>query len=409
VFPVEEDAWQECGGGALPGGWCCENGDVYYSTEHNCLALGGTVFPDEEDAWKYCESQVIPSGWCCVNGQVYPESQAMCTWSGGQYFSTQSEAEATCQATPGGMPDLVITEVSCDVGNQHAEYVLSNIGNQVAAGNHYITVIVSGDTFNTVHYLVTESLDPGETYRGVIKGIVPWLFACDMDITVCADYNDYVPENNLIEESNESNNCLQITCPPCEAADEGWCCRDGNVVSSSQSLCLGRIGGTFFSTQREALQYCGGEIPGDGWCCRSGTVFSTTQDACTSRGGSYFTTQELADGACPPYIRYFTVSPTSLAEGERYVTLSWEVMGADDVTLSGIWVAGPSQWENESGTAQVEAVGTWQHEYYVGGGCSGETHMMPGFTLTATNSAGTVTRTVSVLCIGTGPTGGSSL
>jgi hypothetical protein len=409
VFPVEEDAWQECDDGVQPSGWCCENGDVYYSTEHDCLAVGGTVFPVEEDAWQYCESQIIPSGWCCVNGQVHPESQAMCTWNGGHFFPTYSEAEAACQAPPSGMPDLVITEVRCDVGNQRIEYTLANLGNGFAAGGRYTNVaIYSGGEIFTIHHHVNESLNPGETYRGTINSVASASLACDTDITVCADHSDADDVDNLVVESNESNNCLQITCPPCVTVEEGWCCRDGNVVASTQGLCLGRIGGTYFSTQREAIQYCGGEIPGDGWCCRNGTVLAASQDQCTGRGGTHFTTQELADASCPPYIRYFTVSPTSLSTVECCVTLSWEVVGADDITLSGVALykeVGRLQQQDGplaqygvalSGTTSVEAVGTFQNVYGLATTSNpvGETD---SFTLTASNSAGTVTRTVSVL------------
>jgi len=79
----------------------------------------------------------------------------------------------------------------------------------------------------------------------------------------------------------------------------GWCCHEGEVFPSSGHECSA-TGGTFFSTEQEAEEYCQQEFPPEpgGWCCYDGQVFPTDEPACSSWGGMFFSTQEEAGEYC---------------------------------------------------------------------------------------------------------------
>lgn len=90
-----------------------------------------------------------------------------------------------------------------------------------------------------------------------------------------------------------------------------------------------------------------------------------------------------------PTITSFTVSPTSLPAGGGSVTLSWEVMGADSLSIDrGVGAVTPVTTGSRP-NVQVAANTT--------------------FTLTATNAAGSSTRTVSVTVAGGGGNSGTTV
>jgi hypothetical protein len=108
---------------------------------------------------------------------------------------------------PAENPDLVITEIQCDWGNNRTGYVVKNIGNAVAPAGYYTTLIYCPDNCYSYHDFVDVDLTPGESYHGWFH-VLP----CDIEVIVCADTSDVVEDDNLVEESNEENNCIERIC-----------------------------------------------------------------------------------------------------------------------------------------------------------------------------------------------------
>jgi len=97
-------------------------------------------------------------------------------------------------------PDLVIEKnVTFDNGTFIADYTVTNIGDaQAGAVNNSICKLVNGELMECQP---CPALEPGESYNGSFE---PEICPCDttLNVTVCVDYYD------LVEESNETNNCL---------------------------------------------------------------------------------------------------------------------------------------------------------------------------------------------------------
>jgi hypothetical protein len=83
---------------------------------------------------------------------------------------------------------------------------------------------------------------------------------------------------------------------------KGWCCKDGQVISTTITECRNRSG-HFFNTQKEAEQFCRGEReqprPEEhGWCCREGEIFRSSIQECEERQGRFFHSQREAEQFC---------------------------------------------------------------------------------------------------------------
>jgi parallel beta-helix repeat protein len=104
-------------------------------------------------------------------------------------------------------PDLVITEKWVNWPECHEPgincticYNVTNIGNGTASAGHNTTLYV--DSVEVARDYVSEELAPGENYTGCFDDY-NWTYTSPGDnITVCADNNE------TVDESNETNNCL---------------------------------------------------------------------------------------------------------------------------------------------------------------------------------------------------------
>lgn len=178
---------------------------------------------------------------------------------------------------------------------------------------------------------------------------------------------------------------------------EGWCCRGDEVFPCPEHECYD-VGGDFFPTEHEAIAHCGGQMPpGEGWCCDAGNVVPCSEAECLGWGGAFFLHEHEAiahcQGSAPgpsppgtPVIHYFTANPSPITGGQSS-TLKWDVSGANTVGLTapGFKVLHPL------GTTDQLQVSPTATKVY---------------TLTATNSAGTVTDTATVTVTGSAPPGG---
>ena len=272
--------WTGCQGcmiqpGMSPEGWCCRGDEVFPCLEHECHDVGGDFFPTEHEAIAHCGGQMPPGeGWCCRNGDVFPCPEHECYDTGGAFFLYEHEAVAHCG---GQMP-------------------------------------------------------PGE----------------------------------------------------------GWCCRNGDVFPCPEHECYD-TGGAFFLYEHEAVAHCGGQMPpGEGWCCDAGNVAPCSEDECHGWGGVFFLHEHEAIAHCQgsvpgpsppgsPVIHYFTANPSTITAGQSS-SLKWDTSGATSATLS-------------HGIGKVGAAGNTGVSPTV-------THV---YTLTATNSAGSVTATAQVTVTGSAP------
>ena len=76
----------------------------------------------------------------------------------------------------------------------------------------------------------------------------------------------------------------------------GWCCFNGEVFQTTQTICS-REGGQLFDTEEEAVLGCQ-EQPSQGWCCLNGDIFQTSEYICSLEGGDFFDWEEQAYQAC---------------------------------------------------------------------------------------------------------------
>jgi hypothetical protein len=141
----------------------------------------------------------------------------------GDYCNADSKCNATCKCVSVEKSDLVITDKwVCWPDNCTICYNVTNIGNETASAGHNTTLFV--DDVAIAHDPMPVSLAPTESYTGCFNYI--WKYTPPSDnITVCAD------NNNTVDESNETNNCLTET----------WKCGDMNcngVVDMSDVIDL---------------------------------------------------------------------------------------------------------------------------------------------------------------------------
>ncbi|MBO3754735.1 MAG: hypothetical protein FGF53_07675 [Candidatus Brockarchaeota archaeon] len=101
------------------------------------------------------------------------------------------------------LPDLIITEISCDRNNSVIRYAIKNIGSELAKGNHSTTLYVDGK--EVAHDPVGVDLKPGENLESWFKDY-KWPECHNITVKTCVD------NFNQIKESDEKNNCLEKTC-----------------------------------------------------------------------------------------------------------------------------------------------------------------------------------------------------
>jgi hypothetical protein len=125
-----------------------------------------------------------------------------------------------------------------------------------------------------------------------------------------------------------------------------------------------------------------GDVAASGnWVVSPTTTTTYKLTASNSRGSAYATCQVVVSGSMPipsyPIINYFNASSTSVAPGE-IVTLNWSVSNASAVTIN-------------NGVGTVASAGSMS--------------LVPiattSFTLTATNSAGNATQSITITVAGT--------
>ncbi len=154
-----------CGGGEESAppleGWCCLNGEVFPSSEPECIERGGHFFSTQEEAEDYCRGEMPPEGWCCLNGEVFPSSEPECIELGGRFFPTPEEAEDYCR---GEMPPEVlppheypsVPTANLDVENAVLMSILGKVadadacelwGENIAPGQPFPVADETGDVF----------------------------------------------------------------------------------------------------------------------------------------------------------------------------------------------------------------------------------------------------------------------
>ena len=179
-------------------------------------------------------------------------------------------------------PDLIIEKKSEEwvkEGYYTVTYTVKNIGTAAAKAGHNSTLYVDGKVVE--HKPVPVALKPGETYTDTFKTIVQCTSPVDT-ITVCAD--DY----DVIDESNERNNCLTNIVSCCiSAAKLEWTWNSTAVEPDYVQVMMApvvadlnndRIPDIIFSTFKGSNYVSDGilrAISGDG----SGELFSVTNPA----------------------------------------------------------------------------------------------------------------------------------
>ena len=242
-----------------------------------------------------------------------------------------------------------------------------------------------GDFFPTEHEAVAHC-------EGQMQGQMPpgegWCCR-NGDVFPCPEHECYDTGGDFFLYEHEAIAHCGGQMPP----GEGWCCDGGNVSPCSEDECHS-WGGVFFLYEHEAIAHCGGQMPpGEGWCCDAGNVAPCSEAECHGWGGVFFLYEHEAiahcQGSAPgpsppgsPVIHYFTANPSTISAGQSS-TLKWDVSGATSATLN-------------HGLGNI--------------GAAGNTSVSPTgntvYTLTATNSAGTVTDTATLTVAGSAPPAG---
>ena len=255
-----------------------------------------------------------------------------------------------------------------------------------------LAVLLLVGTMPLAGCIVIDSPSEGEA------GMSPEGWCCrNGDVFPCPEHECYDTGGDFFATEHEAVAHCGGQMPP----GEGWCCDGGNVSPCSEDECHS-WGGAFFLYEHEAIAHCGGQMPpGEGWCCDAGNVAPCSEAECLSWGGAFFlyeheaiahcqgTTPGPSPGPAPaglPVINYFTANPSPITGGQSS-TLKWDVSGANTVGLT----APGFKVLNPLGTTDQLQVSPTATKVY---------------TLTATNSAGTVTDTATVTVTGSAPPAG---
>ncbi len=214
--------------------------------------------------------------------------------------------------TASDLPDLIISGIGYDLTADIISFTVKNAGQESAAAGFSVQYIYiqNGNAQSFMHTVPT-TLAPGQQYSGEFDvGSQGIDLVCNMTIRVCADTSDLDEDDNIIQESNESNNCLQVvtTCasetdpsPPAETTtgyeEEVWCCANGQVDFVPISECEQR-GGAMFDTEQQAIEACEQMPEEEVWCCANGQVDFVPISECEQRGGAMFDTEQQAIEAC---------------------------------------------------------------------------------------------------------------
>ena len=146
-------------------------------------------------------------------------------------------------------PDLVITDKwVCWPDNCTICYNITNVGNGTAPAGHNTTLYVDGN--ETALDEVPVELVPNASYIGCFN--YTWAYTPPEDnITVCAD------NNNTVDESNETNNCLTDIWMCGDVTGDRWIMTDdADLVYDI----VWEVPGRAFVTSNWA-----GDVNGDGW------------------------------------------------------------------------------------------------------------------------------------------------
>ena len=166
------------------------------------------------------------------------------------------------------LPDLIILELNCDPDADEIAYTIGNSGTGIADAGfviHYVYTSSDGSSIAASDQC-SNALMPGEAYQGVINvGNEGIDLKCGMEVQVCIDISDSDEHDNLVIESNETNNCLTTTCVCEDIPGEGepgeelvWCCGNGEVQLVPASVCE-QMSGSMYANEQEALMARSGE------------------------------------------------------------------------------------------------------------------------------------------------------
>jgi parallel beta-helix repeat protein len=212
-----------------PWGWCtAENSNNY---------IGENLIRDNSNygIFSQASDSTIDQNIVCGNGVYDLVSDNWLTSSGDNNICNKPDGWNDAGTTgctypcPIEKPDLIITEIECDRENDRIGYVVKNIGNATAPAGHYTTLVCCPDDYcYSYHDFVDVDLNPKESYQGWFP-VLP----CDIELCVCADTSDVFEDDNLIEESNEDNNCREMICECCVTPT------DDLYINSDTTLCPG--------------------------------------------------------------------------------------------------------------------------------------------------------------------------
>ena len=94
----------------------------------------------------------------------------------------------------------------------------------------------------------------------------------------------------------------RLTAAPVRGAtisSDGFCCSNGQVISSSQAQCKKR--GQYYQTKAEALRHC---RPNKIFCCSNGKVSEISPEQCKKNKGRAYSTEGEAKKKCKPKAIY---------------------------------------------------------------------------------------------------------
>ena len=171
--------------------------------------------------WDIYPESVPPSeGWCCGNGEVFPSSEPECLEQGGGFFFTEEEARHHCQAAPTReeLPDLSAAEIEVDPLRPYSgeeltlRSLVSNVGN-APAEDILVLFLVDGQEIATQ---VIRRLEPGQVEMAVAR----WTATTPGDhrLLIEVDPEAWIMEPN--EENNWGEGVIEVRGREAEVGEE---------------------------------------------------------------------------------------------------------------------------------------------------------------------------------------------